>query len=204
MTAAPETAEDTAESDLHTTAGKLADLQRRNAALETDPQAAERQHAKGRNTARERLEMLLDPGSFVELDALTRHRSTNSHDSARPTRPARATWLKPWRRRHRAMRGPTSGGSVEMEDSLGRHDGVRACRRVAGWDGSGGRGRGVLAVLLSPAEQPYGCGGPDGCGGPGGEHGREPGVLGGSGGEAAVGGEDGPQPVGCHKSGLGR
>ncbi len=110
------------------------------------------QYAKGHHTARERLEMLLDPGSFVELDALTRHRSTNSHDSDRPTRPARATWLKPWRRRHRAMRGPTSGGSVEMEDSLGRHDGVRACRRVAGWDGSGGRGRGVLAVLLSPAE----------------------------------------------------
>jgi propionyl-CoA carboxylase beta chain len=77
MTAAPETAEDAAESDLHTTAGKLADLQRRNAALETDPQAVERQHAKGRNTARERLEMLLDPDSFVELDALTRHRSTN-------------------------------------------------------------------------------------------------------------------------------
>jgi len=78
------------------------------------------QYAKGRRTARERLEMLLDPGSFVELDALTRHRSTNSHDSARPTRPARATWLKPWRRRLRAVRG-TSGGSVEMEDSLGRH-----------------------------------------------------------------------------------
>ena len=34
--------------------------------------------------------MLLDPGSFVELDALTRHRSTNSHDSDRPTdRPGR-------------------------------------------------------------------------------------------------------------------
>ncbi len=77
MTAAPETAEDRAGTDLHTTAGKLADLRRRNAASETDPKAVERQHAKGRHTARERLEMLLDPGSFVELDALTRHRSTN-------------------------------------------------------------------------------------------------------------------------------
>ena len=39
--------------------------------------AVERQHAKGRQTARERIEALLDPGSFVELDALVRHRSTN-------------------------------------------------------------------------------------------------------------------------------
>jgi len=77
MTAAEVSSGENTDTDLHTTAGKLADLRRRNAALETDPQAAERQHAKGRNTARERLEMLLDPGSFVELDALTRHRSTN-------------------------------------------------------------------------------------------------------------------------------
>jgi propionyl-CoA carboxylase beta chain len=77
MTAAEVTSEENTDTDLHTTAGKLADLRRRNAALDTDPQAVERQHAKGRNTARERLEMLLDPGSFVELDALTRHRSTN-------------------------------------------------------------------------------------------------------------------------------
>jgi propionyl-CoA carboxylase beta chain len=77
MTAAEVTSEENTDTDLHTTAGKLADLHRRNAALETDPKAVERQHAKGRNTARERLEMLLDPGSFVELDALTRHRSTN-------------------------------------------------------------------------------------------------------------------------------
>jgi propionyl-CoA carboxylase beta chain len=77
MTAAEVTSGENTDTDLHTTAGKLADLHRRNAALATDPQAAERQHAKGRHTARERLEMLLDPGSFVELDALTRHRSTN-------------------------------------------------------------------------------------------------------------------------------
>ena len=36
----------------------------------------ERQHAKGKLTARERVELLLDPDSFVELDALARHRST--------------------------------------------------------------------------------------------------------------------------------
>src|SRR5439155_22759115 len=36
----------------------------------------ERQHAMGKLTARERLELLLDPGSFVELDALVTHRPT--------------------------------------------------------------------------------------------------------------------------------
>ncbi|MCX6464487.1 MAG: acyl-CoA carboxylase subunit beta, partial [Pseudonocardiales bacterium] len=47
--------------------------------------AVERQHAKGRQTARERIDQLLDPGSFVELDALTRHRSTNfGMDAKRP------------------------------------------------------------------------------------------------------------------------
>ena len=34
----------------------------------------ERQHATGKLTARERIELLLDPGSFVEIDALVTHR----------------------------------------------------------------------------------------------------------------------------------
>jgi acetyl-CoA carboxylase carboxyltransferase component len=37
----------------------------------------ERQHAMGKLTARERLELLLDPGSFVELDAFVTHRSSD-------------------------------------------------------------------------------------------------------------------------------
>ncbi len=37
--------------------------------------AIERQHQRGKLTARERLELLLDPGSFVELDMLARHRA---------------------------------------------------------------------------------------------------------------------------------
>ena len=37
----------------------------------------ERQHAKGKMTARERIERLLDPGSFTELDELARHRATD-------------------------------------------------------------------------------------------------------------------------------
>src|ERR687889_1826622 len=68
-----------AEPDPHTTAGKLADLYRRidEAVHAGSAVAVERQHAKGRQTARERIDALLDPGSFVELDELVRHRSTN-------------------------------------------------------------------------------------------------------------------------------
>ncbi|WP_395726448.1 acyl-CoA carboxylase subunit beta [Nakamurella sp.] len=39
--------------------------------------AVQRQHAKGKLTARERIDLLLDPGSFVEFDSFARHRSTN-------------------------------------------------------------------------------------------------------------------------------
>ncbi len=37
--------------------------------------AVQRQHERGKLTARERLDILLDPGSFVELDMLARHRA---------------------------------------------------------------------------------------------------------------------------------
>ncbi|MGH3611237.1 MAG: acyl-CoA carboxylase subunit beta, partial [Pseudonocardia sp.] len=75
----------TDDPDIHTTAGKLADLyQRIDGAIHAgSEQAVERQHAKGRQTARERLDQLLDPGTFVELDALMRHRSTNFGMAAR-------------------------------------------------------------------------------------------------------------------------
>src|SRR4051812_33106930 len=64
--------------DLHTTAGKLADLERRldEAVHPGSAKAIEKQHAKGRKTARERIELLFDEGSFVLLDELARHRST--------------------------------------------------------------------------------------------------------------------------------
>src|SRR5262245_29262671 len=67
------------EPDIHTTAGKLADLYRRyeEAVHAGSARAVERQHAKGKKTARERIDLLPDPGSFVELDELARHRSTN-------------------------------------------------------------------------------------------------------------------------------
>ena len=35
------------------------------------------QHAKGKLTARERLELLLDPGTFEEFDMFVKHRSTD-------------------------------------------------------------------------------------------------------------------------------
>jgi propionyl-CoA carboxylase beta chain len=68
-----------AEPDLHTTAGKLADLYRRDdeAVHAGSARAVEKQHARGKKTARERIDLLLDPGSFVELDEHARHRSTN-------------------------------------------------------------------------------------------------------------------------------
>ncbi len=41
------------------------------------PERIKRQHEAGRNTARERLDILLDPGSFRELDAFVTHRATD-------------------------------------------------------------------------------------------------------------------------------
>jgi propionyl-CoA carboxylase beta chain len=63
--------------DLHTTAGRLAQLDHKvdEARHAGSAAAVEKRHAEGRLTARERVEALLDPGSFVELDALARHRA---------------------------------------------------------------------------------------------------------------------------------
>ncbi len=41
------------------------------------PDRVEKQHKSGKLTARERIEVLLDPGSFVELDRFVAHRCTN-------------------------------------------------------------------------------------------------------------------------------
>jgi propionyl-CoA carboxylase beta chain len=65
--------------DPHTTAGKLADLERRRAEAvhAGSEQAVAKQHERGKLTARERVDMLLDPGSFTELDEHARHRATD-------------------------------------------------------------------------------------------------------------------------------
>src|SRR5260370_12417499 len=55
---------------------KLAQLHElREAALHSAPEAEEKQHARGKYTARERVEKLLDAGSFQELDTFVRHRT---------------------------------------------------------------------------------------------------------------------------------
>ena len=82
-TAAQSTSQDSnpyekSEIDLSTTEGKLKDLKRRvyEVAHAGSVSAVEKQHARGKKTARERIEMLLDEGTFVELDKYARHRSS--------------------------------------------------------------------------------------------------------------------------------
>src|SRR5687767_327568 len=71
----------------HTTQEKLEQLARlrEDAVHQGDPKAVERQRERGKLLARERLEKLLDPGSFVELDRFVRHR--NPHFGMMERRP---------------------------------------------------------------------------------------------------------------------
>ncbi len=64
--------------DLHTTAGKIKDLRARveEAIHAGSARAVDKQHAKGKMTARERIAMLVDADSFTEIDEFARHRST--------------------------------------------------------------------------------------------------------------------------------
>src|SRR5512134_3381267 len=73
--------------DLQSTEAKLAALERlREEALHSgDEKAIARQRERGKLLARERLEKLLDPGSFVELDRYVRHR--NPHFGMMERRP---------------------------------------------------------------------------------------------------------------------
>ncbi len=48
---------------------------RRYQALHADTEAANKRRAAGKATARDRIEMLLDGGSFVELDVFATHRA---------------------------------------------------------------------------------------------------------------------------------
>ena len=70
----------------HSMAERLADLaKRKEQARHAGPErAVERQHDKGKLLARERIDYLLDPGSFHELDMLARHRATESGLAERP------------------------------------------------------------------------------------------------------------------------
>ncbi len=65
---------------------RLAELAERKGTAEQpgSDRSVERQHSKGKLLARERLEILLDPGSFQELDMLARHRAHTSGLKERP------------------------------------------------------------------------------------------------------------------------
>ena len=58
---------------------RIEDLRQRREKIEAGggPKRIEKQHASGKMTARERITALLDPNSFVELDAFVEHRCTN-------------------------------------------------------------------------------------------------------------------------------
>ncbi|SDJ50644.1 propionyl-CoA carboxylase beta chain [Actinokineospora alba] len=55
-------------------------LRREEAVRLAEKRAAERQHPKGKLTARERIALLTDPGSFVEIDEFARHGSGATGD----------------------------------------------------------------------------------------------------------------------------
>lgn len=78
---------DSTKPDMSTTAGKIADLRNRltEARAPMGEDAIRDRHDAGLLTARARVEALLDEGSFVEIDALARHRSTAfGADKSRP------------------------------------------------------------------------------------------------------------------------
>ena len=65
---------------------KIKELERKlGSAVKGDPERVEKQHNAGKMTARERVTALLDSDSFVELDALVKHRNSNfGLDKKRP------------------------------------------------------------------------------------------------------------------------
>ena len=68
------------------TSDKIKELEKKlKKVSEGDQVRIDKQHKAGKMTARERIESLLDPDSFVELDAMVKHRSNNfGLDKKRP------------------------------------------------------------------------------------------------------------------------
>jgi propionyl-CoA carboxylase beta chain len=54
---------------------QVLDEKRKEARLGGGQARVDRQHAKGKLTARERIEKLLDPGTFREIDMFVTHRT---------------------------------------------------------------------------------------------------------------------------------
>ncbi|MER7001006.1 carboxyl transferase domain-containing protein, partial [Streptomyces sp. NPDC000410] len=71
-----ETADETTAGESTDARGRVAELHalRDEARRGPSDRATEAQHAKGKLTARERIELLLDAGSFQEVEQLRRHR----------------------------------------------------------------------------------------------------------------------------------
>jgi propionyl-CoA carboxylase beta chain len=69
-----------------TMAERLEDLERRRSVARHagSEEAVARQHSRGKMTARERIEALVDPGSFSELDMLSRSRAQGLAEERRP------------------------------------------------------------------------------------------------------------------------
>src|SRR5580698_5542953 len=59
--------------------GRIEELRRRHAAAEAGggEDRMARQHKEGKLSARERIDLLLDDGTFEEMDKLVRHRTTD-------------------------------------------------------------------------------------------------------------------------------
>ena len=97
---------------------KLQDLSaRREAAYHAGSErSVERQHAKGKMLARERIEYFLDDGSFHELDLLARHRAHRGRSRGAPVH----------RRRHHRLGHRRRSQGVRVQPGLHR---VRRCAR---------------------------------------------------------------------------
>ena len=97
---------------------RFEELRRRHAEAELGggEERIRRQHKAGKKTARERLELLLDPGSFLEMDQLRRppeprlRHGTSSRSSATAWSPARAA----------STAGPCSSSPRTSPSSAGR------------------------------------------------------------------------------------
>ena len=88
---------------------------REQARLGGGEKAIEKQHARGKYTARERIEMLVDEGSFEEYDMFKKHRCTNFGMEKKHYYRRRSVRCLPLRRRVQRR------DSVQREDSLERH-----------------------------------------------------------------------------------
>lgn len=63
-------------TDIYDTINDLYD-RRRKVEMGGGEERIDKQHEKGKLTARERIELLVDPGTFIELNPFIKHRNTN-------------------------------------------------------------------------------------------------------------------------------